>query len=152
MGGSNSQQINANTVAAWTYGGKCCDCGTPEWREGAPKTGCCGVPTTLQFEVPMALSDVITSVEEELKEADEIAVEQVSWWSYVFCTACDPDCSADKAARALNADWCQRMTQSLQQHGLRCYAMPEVHGFGRSQQTFLVLRVLRVADSEAQHA
>eukprot|EP00466_Bigelowiella_natans_P004923 jgi/Bigna1/143286/aug1.77_g17994 len=146
MGGNVSSLIQEKTVVAYTlYGSgckRCCsnDC---EFYLGAPKEGCCGVAsytTNFSSQAPLAAMEVLQDFERDLMQPAQIASEHVTYCSHILMGQCDS--TAERAARAIEEDWCPAWNERFQEENLVCQVRAEVFGFGRSRATFLVIRVL----------
>eukprot|EP00052_Salpingoeca_macrocollata_P015094 m.119678 g.119678 ORF g.119678 m.119678 type:complete len:155 (-) comp19554_c0_seq2:68-532(-) len=148
MGNGVSSAVQESTVAAYTFQGTGCVlrcCAEPAFRAGAPRDTCCGTSCgTMTFEPEKRFIAPLQELEGGLAEAAAIARQDIDC-CYAWCAQCDT--SAEEAAQQLNASWCPKKNSVLAAHGLSCVASSEVYGFGRSQVTYLVIRVLLLGAS-----
>jgi len=147
MGSNVSSADTDGTLAAYTLYGFGCRCANEAiFVAGHPQNDCCGTSCT-RVELPPPSSaehqKAILALEERLEDAQSIAMESITYWSYVICAGADT--TSETAAAQLNSTWCHEMNQGiLQTAGLRCQARREVYGFGRSRVAYLVLRVYAI--------
>ncbi|EDQ88753.1 uncharacterized protein MONBRDRAFT_37353, partial [Monosiga brevicollis MX1] len=158
MGGTEStpehQDHDRRTVAAYTLYGFGCTrcCASPAFVTGAPAPSFCGASCgSKQFDGGEGDGDggggsllygpFRQDLEADLERAAEIARNDITWCSHIFCSGCDS--TAKAAARRLNESWCAEWNRGrLTGSGLQVQAVEEVYGFGRSRATFLLLRVM----------
>merc|ERR1712137_466917 len=99
-----------------------------------------GNPVELPAPESKAHQKAIAELEDQLDEAETIAMECVTFFSHVICAGIDMTSAA--AAKKLNSTWCAELNRgALNEAGLRCLARREVYGFGRSRVAYLVIRV-----------
>mmetsp|Transcript_26177 Transcript_26177/g.31675 ORF Transcript_26177/g.31675 Transcript_26177/m.31675 type:complete len:156 (+) Transcript_26177:47-514(+) len=143
MGGNTSKEQTSGTIAAYTFYGFGCRCkNEPTFVPGSPQNDCCGTSgTRVTFDdVPTQYeSSIKNNLESHLDDAVDIAMESITWCSYVCLSQIDK--TSETAANALNERWCSARNEVLRGAGLKCEARREVYGFGRSRVTYLVIRV-----------
>mmetsp|Transcript_20471 Transcript_20471/g.58201 ORF Transcript_20471/g.58201 Transcript_20471/m.58201 type:complete len:150 (+) Transcript_20471:71-520(+) len=143
MGGNVSKNTEISTIEAFTlYGFGCSRCSSKaEFREGAPANSGCGTScSSVHFDPAERYRQVLQEMEDDLPQAAIQAMEEINWTNHVLCSG--TDCTASRAARRLNEDWCDEWNGTRLRHvGLHCSAASEVFGFGRSRVTYLVIRV-----------
>ena len=133
-----------DTIAAYTLYGFGCRCANDAtFVSGHPQNDCCGTSCT-RVELPApeskAHQKAIAELEDQLDEAQNIAMESITYFSYVICAGIDM--TSETAAKKLNSTWCAEMNDGiLKDASLRCQAKREVYGFGRSRVAYLVIRV-----------
>lgn len=133
------------TIAAYTLYGFGCRCANDAiFVAGHPQNYCCGTVSPKPVELPApeskAHQKAIAELEDQLDEAQTIAMESITYFSYVICAGIDM--TSATAAKKLNSTWCAELNRGvLNEAGLRCLARREVYGFGRTRVAHLVIRV-----------
>ena len=149
MGGNVSKQTQQETVAAWTLYGFGCSrcCNKAVFVAGAPRGTFCGTSCGRDGSfppLPTEQAKLLSDLENDLVTAANQALPHLSWVSHVLFSQLDR--TAEKAANALNnhqEGWCHEWNQKcLHAAGLHCVASSEIHGFGRSRTTSLVIRIV----------
>ena len=146
MGAGPSAQlpVGVEEIAGYTYMGnsvwKCC--AAAEFQPGVPSE-CCGAVCGLrQADVPADCAKALSQLEAELPSASAIATDAIDRDCYIYCNRCDT--SVVTAAARVNEEWCKPLNaRFLDALGLRAFALDEIHGFGRSRRTLLIIHVVR---------